>query len=1149
MVKKLLIIYVLFVGTTIYAQDNAAYENLIPKSIESPNIAALNKFIEHPVSHFNGTADVSFPLYQINLKNLTLPITLRYHTGGIRVNEEASWVGLGWALNAGGSISHQINGKDDEDNFSQFWGRYFPFSDQQQNESYHDNMNPILVTGPNLFNGQGEAEDVVEKFTHRTDYYDTEPDLYMYNMGNYSGKFISDNYNNSVVGGIDLSANGVIFKNYYNQMNDSIIATTPDGNIYKFKDRETTKDVDGGTQEIRNNSYLLSEILTPDGERIKFQYKSFKQIYDEKNWQNLYPGYGGNFSTDHFPNAPVLAEDFTEIDKQSGLYPNSIDGFTINKTRVNNFVKNLYLTKIEFPGGTIEFINSYRQDRYGVKLNKIVVKNNNGERVKEVAFNYEYFIGHTPDGQEATTIPYSTSINVDYPIDYLKKRLKLISFGEVNLKNNAEVIKHNFNYNETQLPYKSSFAQDFWGFYNGKPNRTLLPSYFLYKDSFNIPPSFEGEDGANRNVDTTKAVAGVLTEIIFPTGGKTKYEYGSNETINYSNCFNETEQERIMASDPGYETPSQQNQVIVNGISYNYFTIDESTLMDIQVSLFRDAHVETSSSSLYPSSYHFVRIEKKYNNDWVVYNNYNWDTVNSNAVSLNIADQNLSLGEYRLVANYPNNYPTSLGSNMASISTVKYEKTTKCSNYTGGLRIEEVNHKESDYSQYLTTTFKYRNGILATIPAFIYSYSYLFEEDRNGQKYPYVIKETHLSTNSVYPYSYSANGSLVGYRNITEMKSDGENGKTDYEYTMFNDGNIFGYTGMPGILPASNLKNGFLEAVYIYNAQDALQPIKVTKYTPYILNPKVRWAFKIGPGIFKYGNLSETTSQSEAKDKMETFFYPVIQGKVVPKMVHKSENGEFIGGVGSTITTTTDYTYSIPTLPFPTSVKESRSDGGENTKNILYSSQYNDIWDELTPAQRGGVQDLVNQNRILPIQESSYVDNEFISSVTTNYIDWDSTGEKFVAPESIVTKNSGQQSSEIRATFNSFDLKNGNILESQKKDGIPVSYIWGYNKTLLVAKIENAKYDAISSSIISAIQFASNSGTKQELLQEFSNLRNSLPNAMITSYTHDPLIGISSITDPGGQTLYYDYDGFNRLEYIKDAEEKVLSKNEYNYKN
>lgn len=48
----------------------------------------------------------------------------------------------------------------------------------------------------------------------------------------------------------------------------------------------------------------------------------------------------------------------------------------------------------------------------------------------------------------------------------------------------------------------------------------------------------------------------------------------------------------------------------------------------------------------------------------------------------------------------------------------------------------------------------------------------------------------------------------------------------------------------------------------------------------------------------------------------------------------------------------------------------------------------------------------------------------------------------------------------------------------------------------------------------------------------------------VTTYTYDPLIGVTSITDPRGETIYYEYDEFNRLEFVKDADGNILSKNQ-----
>jgi YD repeat-containing protein len=53
---------------------------------------------------------------------------------------------------------------------------------------------------------------------------------------------------------------------------------------------------------------------------------------------------------------------------------------------------------------------------------------------------------------------------------------------------------------------------------------------------------------------------------------------------------------------------------------------------------------------------------------------------------------------------------------------------------------------------------------------------------------------------------------------------------------------------------------------------------------------------------------------------------------------------------------------------------------------------------------------------------------------------------------------------------------------------------------------------------------------------------------MVTSYTYEPLVGITSMTDPRGYKTTYKYDEFNRLQYVKDAEGNILSENEYKYR-
>lgn len=114
-------------------------------------------------------------------------------------------------------------------------------------------------------------------------------------------------------------------------------------------------------------------------------------------------------------------------------------------------------------------------------------------------------------------------------------------------------------------------------------------------------------------------------------------------------------------------------------------------------------------------------------------------------------------------------------------------------------------------------------------------------------------------------------------------------------------------------------------------------------------------------------------------------------------------------------------------------------------------------------------------------------------------------------------------------------------------NGMATAYIYGYHGSKVVAKIENMKFSDIPSALVDAIQTQSDSGNEQALKAALANLRNApeLAAARVTTFTHKPLVGISTVTDHKGLTITYEYDGLNRLTAVRDHLNNLLSENEF----
>lgn len=271
---------------------------------------------------------------------------------------------------------------------------------------------------------------------------------------------------------------------------------------------------------------------------------------------------------------------------------------------------------------------------------------------------------------------------------------------------------------------------------------------------------------------------------------------------------------------------------------------------------------------------------------------------------------------------------------------------------------------------------------------------------------------------------------------------------------------------------------------------------------------------------------------------------------------------------GKTFTQIEDYNYESGFAGLPSTIITNNSNGLNNiTKKYYPDDIINSSFlpgDNLTSPQYTAVSKLKsNQTHRFEVVQTDYKQGSGV--LRRQRINYDLWGTSNIAlPESIEAHKGDYSSAtnklEERITYHEY-YNNGNVKEVSMTDGLPIVYIWGYKEQYPIAKIENATFTSGKSNTISgsqqtlinnAVAAATNettAGTENTLRTKLQLLRDGFPKAMVTTFTYNPLEGVTSITDPRGQTVYYEYDDFNRLKLVKDKNSKILSQNEYHYKN
>ena len=1137
MKRVLLLIYAML---GVYAICHAQADYLpTPPSI---NAQSFMQNINHPVSHYTGTVNVEIPICTIELKDISVPVSLTYNTSGIKVEQEASTIGLGWSLNVGGAITKTILGEND------MYERHTYFNTNSCAGSPHITCNNINdITG---FYGPIEKDftlsDYLSPNTHWTTFVhggsfeeqfnglnnsvyistaggkEFAPDVFNYSFGSHSGTFIFDRKGNIV----KEKEDNVILEPLFNSTHTDIVqwdVITPDGTKYTFAQVEQ---VEFKPYWTCNDCWYLTRIETSGGSVLTFTYMQ----------------------------GPTQYKTFNRYQESGPEGTNNAE-----QIKYNTYENSCYIKSISYNGGSLLF--NYVLDRIDAEwLPRLESVERYVGSAKTTAWKMgqSYFNSNRNDF-ELPAISRMQELGMDdygYDNDWNTKRLRL-DCVRVIPEDNSDTAVFRLSYNEAYLPTKLSTAMDHWGYYNGQYNGGLIGKQNHY---INGPDGKVMQSGGNAEREPSDIYnqAYSLIRLTYPTGGYTEFTYESNDydTANmegdpykkdyyYSPITNSVYEGEGFHNVPGYaitsktisvsNSPGQATRdvrihyrVVVDPSLYNsYYTGDMSFTLSFS---------GWSKTLIAPE----LPLRGQMTKETCIFEGWATTTIPNGSHTLAITGTLREvLDESYLEVTYfqtPEEF-------IASHSVSK----------AGGLRIKEVKTFLASEAFASRKSFSYRNNGKST-----------------GKLMSFPRYNTGFRT-----YSSNAlrnNGHSVGYSKVvvTDMDNVGNSyGRVEYEFinkpdsnycyswesTLVDLGVVTGYSvdaNPTGVMPHKHHENGLLLQETMYDSDGNLISKRTNEYTVDNSQWRIIW------GIAKeYRNIDLTYPNYWTQDEINAirrdpstapglingdgipmgYLYPAIQPVIIT--LDKTLDTRYENG--SPLVTARSYSYAAEYANIIRKEEVTMSDGNKMITTYQYPFNFDDtIMNEMTSL--------------------NMISTPVITTISRNDVLIKETKSTYSVFENLSTPKLSAQSSRASSdrdfvtdmTILAYDTT-GNPMWVRTK-GLDTVYLWGYDGQYPVAEIKNATLQQVRTVLESYGRSSMISYPEDLAMSILDTVRRQLANAQVTTITYKPGIGPTSIVDPRGVINKYYYDGFGRLIKVTEktsasAPEHIISVHSYNYAN
>ncbi|WP_160137663.1 hypothetical protein [Chryseobacterium sp. c4a] len=1112
--------------------------NIKPPSSESYKLGAFGNI---PVSLFTGNANVDIPITSFQTKNISLPIKLNYFSNGIKVDDMNGSAGLGWNLISAGVITRVIRDLPDEDHLTNI---SFPTD--------VDSMGGTRSPAAMQFFQDASNDNV-----------DTEQDLYMASFGGMQIKFVFDKRGMPVV----YSQKDVIIEG--RSGGPSFTITTDDGMKFYFTDKESTANRTSG------NGHSLISISTTAWYLTKIEDVSTGEtVFIE----NVDGGYTTTISQSQ--TLSYTEPKYGPMHSSCGnpayiLYPVESELMNHNQHVTGKQIKRIYSNNPVYGDIVFDYLQSGNGEDYK-PLQKVTKKVNN-TLVNNVVLNYNL----TGNNRLFLTSVVDNVLNTTYGLEYNQP---------------------------DKFPKRLAFSRDGWGYHNGSTGNTnLVPR-------IDKVVSWSSYNGASTYVSPDFTAIGILKKIVYPTKGSTEFFYENHTKVQKNVVITPEQKTGVqIGAEKGSSGPQGTAQVTFTPVKDEEITIGggawfnsnacekeyevagkhraTTNLRDANgnlITLYQKtpggmATAETTSLTL-PAPYAYYAMVSK-NQPLTLSLRTLFLCVQSEAAAtytkqLEVrGDREVAIGGLRIskIVDYTEN-------GVATTRKFVYHDVNEQTSEAIVLKMpefeESVKFTRTCYKKppagstgepvpigverfpYYTVTSTNINQLYATHPNVFYKtvqeivegkstiiHNYSTDVDDYGK----VLYGENIRNSTWTNFGWN-NGREISTKYLDANNKLVRTAEMNYEEDQSRKYQVDGFS------IRKNYDNPLAKNVtYTCTAEDVTRTFSATMCTTnhshyYITTDGYKNCYAIGANnvttVYKdicFGQQPGTVlTFADQLDNLDIVQYKNISHF---EYLKSQKTTDYVDGTA--MKTETQYFYDNPKHTQLTSQKTIFPDLSSTLNNYDYAHEKNN-------------QLLIGKNMVgilLETREQETVENvtKLTSREETIYpttLPNAATGNLVLplSEYSFDTLNSSQSYKDV--SYDKYD-ENGNILQYTTKDGTPVSIVWGYKKTKPIAKIVGALYSQVEPLIADIVAKSDEDAvdpTKEAaLLSAFESFN---PLGHITTYTYDPLIGVTTITPPSGIRELYIYDTANRLKEIKARERdnagnyvfKTLKEFKYNYK-